>query len=175
MSGKATLELESHATALKSYFSSLDDVQLAYLFGSYARGQAGPLADVDVAVLLDDTLGGDRCFEMRLEIIGSLMDILRTHQVDAIILNQAPLALGYRVLREGILLYCRDRQVMIEFTARTVSAYLDFKPVIERHERAILDRARKGELLHGYNPHRGALERYRQLRERLEGTAAPDV
>ena len=169
------LELESYATALKSYFASLDDVQLAYLFGSHARGQAGPLADVDIAVLLDDTLSADRYFGMRLEIIGGLMDILRINDVDVIVLNQAPLALSYRVLRDGILLYYRDRQVMIEYTARTVSAYLDFKPVIERHERAILERARKGELLHGYNPYRGALERYRQLRERLEGTAAPDV
>ena len=112
---------------------------------------------------------------MRLEIIGGLMDILRINDVDVIVLNQAPLALGYRVLRDGILLYYRNRQVIIEFTAQTVSAYLDFKPVIERHERTILERARKGELLHGYNPHRGALERYRQLRERFEGTAAPDV
>jgi hypothetical protein len=35
---------------------------------------------------------------------------------------------------------------------RTVNAYLDFKPVIERHERAILARAQRGELLHGHNP-----------------------
>ena len=63
----------------------------------------------------------------------------------------------------------------LKLFARYVSEYLDFKPVIERHERAILERARKGELLHGYNPHRGALERYRQLRERLEGTATSDV
>lgn len=84
------------------------------------------------------------------------------------ILNQAPpLALRYHVLRDVVLLYCRAPNIRVEFTARTVSAYLDFKPVIEQHERAILERARKGELLHGYNPHRGALERYRRLRERF--------
>jgi len=160
---------------LASYFASLDHVLLAYIFGSQARGQAGPLSDLDIAVLLDETLDADRSFDMRLEIIGGVMDILRIKDIDVVILNQAPLALRYRVLRDGVLLYCHDPNARVEFTARTVSAYLDFKPVIERHEGAILERARKGELLHGYNPHRGALERYRRLRERLKSAPKPDL
>jgi len=171
----AAFNLDEHKSALEAYFASLDGVTSAYLFGSHARGQAGPLSDVDVAVLLAGRPDDDRCFDMRLEIMGGLMDVLHVNEVDVAILNQAPLALRYRALRDGVLLFCCDRQAMVEFCARTVIEYLDFKPVIERHERAILERARKGELLHGYNPHRGALERYRQLRERLEGTAATDV
>jgi predicted nucleotidyltransferase len=165
------LDLTLHAEALQRYFASLDGVLAAYLFGSYARGQAGPLSDVDVAVLLDDACDEQRSFDIRLEVIGGLMRMLHTNDVDVIVLNQAPLALQYRVVRDGILLYCRERQPTIEFAARTVSMYLDFKPVIERHERAILERARRGELLRGPNPHRSAVERYRRLRERLAGHA----
>jgi len=95
--------------------------------------------------------------------------------VDVLILNQAPPALRYAVLRDGILLFCRDHQAMIEFRVRTVNEYLDFKPILRRHEHAILDKARKGELLSGYDPHRGALERYRELRERFAETLPPDV
>jgi predicted nucleotidyltransferase len=167
--------LDKYRQALEAYFALLDSVVLAYLFGSHARGKAGPLSDVDVAVLLAGQPDDARCFDMRLEIIGGLMDILHINDVDVAILNQVPLALRYRVVRDGILLFCRDRQAMVAFKAQTVIEYLDFKPVIERHEHAILERARKGELLHGYNPHRGALERYRQLRERFKGTPAPDV
>ena len=167
--------LDEHKQSLAAYFAALEDVALAYLFGSHARGQAGPLSDVDVAVLLAGRPDDGRCFDMRLDIIGGLMDILRTGDVDVAILNRTPLALRYRVLRDGVLLFCRDRQAMIEFYVRTMNEYLDFVPVIDQHESAILERARKGELLHGYNPHRGTLERYRELRERLKGTAAPDV
>ncbi len=170
-----TFNLDEYKPALKAYFAALDDVVLAYLFGSHARGQAGPLSDVDVAVLLADRPDDSRCFDRRLEIMGGLMDILRLNDVDVAILNQTPLALRYRVVRDGALLFCRDRRAMIEFRVRTVNEYLDFKPVIEQHERAILQRARKGELLHGYNPHRGALERYRRFRERLKGAPASDV
>jgi predicted nucleotidyltransferase len=161
--------------AIEHYFAALDEVVLAYLFGSHARGEAGPLSDIDIAVLLRETCTRQEAFDLRLEIIGGLMRIIGADDVDVIVLNEAPLALQYRVLRDGRLIFCRDRQAMIEHRARTVSYYLDFKPFLDRHEAAILDRARRGELLHGYNPHRGALERYRRLRERFTGHAGSHV
>jgi hypothetical protein len=130
---------------------------------------------VDVAVLLAGHPDDDRCFDVRLEVIGGLTDIFHTDDVDVLILNQAPPALRYAVLRDGILLFCHDHQAMIDFRLRTVNEYLDFKPILKRHERAILERARKGELLSGYNPYQGTLERYRKLRERIARTPSPDV
>lgn len=154
---------------LSNYFSRLDDVILAYLFGSYGRSQARIDSDVDIAVLLADQTNTNDYFDKGLIITGDVTSLLQHNAVDVVILNQAPLALSYRVVQDGILFYCRNRDRQIEFTARTVNAYLDFEPIIIRHEQAILERARKGELLHGYNPHRGTLERYRQLRQRLKG------
>lgn len=153
----------------------LDDVVLVYLFGSQARGQGGPLSDVDIAVLLADGAPEAEAFEKRLTLMAEIGHQLGRNDVDVLILNHSPLALAYRVLRDGLLLYCRDEARRVAFTAKTVSMYLDFKPILERHERAILERARRGELLHGYNPHHGTLERYRQLRERLKEPASPDL
>lgn len=167
--------LAPYKTVIEDYFASLHEIELAYLFGSQVRGQAGPLSDVDVAILLADTIDDDTAFDLRLRVIQGLMELLHANEIDVIILNQAPPALRYRVLYDGTLLYCRDRRTMIKFYARTVSEYLDLKPMLERHERAILERARRGELCRGYNPYRGTLEHYRQLRERLKGTAGPDV
>ena len=147
------LDLSQYAGRLEHYFASLDEVVLAYLFGSHARGRAWKHSDVDVAVLLVGHPDDDRCFDVRLEVIGGMMDIFQTDDVDVLVLNQAPPALRYAVLRDGILLFCRDRQAMIEFRVRAVNEYLDFKPILKRHERAILEKARKGELLSGYNPY----------------------
>jgi predicted nucleotidyltransferase len=168
-------ELLSYQAATADVFAACDDVCLAVLYGSRARGAAGPLSDVDVAVLLEHSVDPTSYFDRRLDLIGRLMQALDTNDVDVVILNQVPLALQYRVARDGIVLYARHHAHLIDFVAQTVSWYLDFKPVIERHERALLARARQGDLLHGYNPHRGALERYRQLRERAEGTSKSDV
>jgi predicted nucleotidyltransferase len=50
---KASGEVGDHiASALKERLEQEPDVVVAYLFGSVARGTAGPLSDVDVAVLL---------------------------------------------------------------------------------------------------------------------------
>ncbi|HHY58779.1 MAG TPA: nucleotidyltransferase domain-containing protein [Chloroflexi bacterium] len=151
---------------LSHYLASQPEVLVAYLFGSYARGSATPHSDLDIAVLAPQEISREQAFRLRLTWIDAVQGLLHREAVDVVILNQAPLALRYRVLRDGRVLACQDEQLRILYQADTVSRYLDFKPVIDRHERAIVKRARRGELLNGYNPYRGALARYRQQRER---------
>jgi hypothetical protein len=166
-------DIHRFRSALEAHFASQAEIVVAYLYGSQARGQANPLSDVDFAVLLGGQPDSGQCLDARLKLVGDLEQLLHTNDVDVAILNQTPPALSYRVLRDGQLLYCRDRDQMISFRVRAINEYLDFKPILERHERAIIEKARKGELLNGYNPHRGAVERHRQRRERLEGATKP--
>ena len=157
------MTIQDFAATLKPVFEPLPNVIMAYLFGSYARGQAGPLSDVDIAVLLNGQPSEAECFDARLDTLGRVMTQLQHNAVDVAILNQTPLALCYRVVRDGRVLFCSDNAARIAFTARTVTTYLDFKPTLEVFEQATLKRARKGELTRGYNPHHGAVERYRRL------------
>ena len=46
------LDIAQYTDQLNTYFADLPRVGLAYLFGSQARRKAGPLSDVDIAVLL---------------------------------------------------------------------------------------------------------------------------
>ena len=59
--------LAENLPALGAYFRRRGDVLLAYLYGSYARGTAGPLSDVDVAVLLEGAPDARERFQARLE------------------------------------------------------------------------------------------------------------
>jgi hypothetical protein len=158
---------------LRAYLATQEEVVLAYLFGSQARGEAGPHSDVDIAVLLRGQPDDDRSLDARMDLGAALSALLGRNDVDVVILNQAPLALAYRVLRDGVLLLCRDEDARIAYTWRTVSEYLDYEPFLRRYERALLERARRGELTHGYNPYRGALERYRRLTSGAEARHAP--
>lgn len=168
MAGSSPLT-EATRVRLSACLLGCEQVVAAYLFGSHARGEAGPLSDVDIALLLDDDLSDEAAFDLRLTLIGGLSEVLGTNAVDVLILNGAPVALSYRVFRDGIPLLIRDPQRTTLFRARVVDRYLDFEPIRQRHERAILERAGKGTLLDGHDPHRGALERYRRLRRHLEG------
>ncbi|MCW5853566.1 MAG: nucleotidyltransferase domain-containing protein [Anaerolineae bacterium] len=175
MPTKTTLDRTTIIARCADLFAAEPHVTVAYLFGSYARDQAGALSDVDIAVLLDDSISEADYFEERLRLMGEVTDALKFDDVDVVVLNQAPLALAYRVLRDGVVLACRDRDRRVQYTARIVSRYLDFKPVIERFERAIIERARRGELTRGYDPYHDALERYFRLRESLETVPEADV
>jgi predicted nucleotidyltransferase len=83
------------------------NVRLAVLFGSMARGHAGPDSDIDVLVsLADDRSDAAVKLAVRLErTLGRSVDIARLERVDA----QAPLLLD-RVLDEGRVLVDRDGQ-----------------------------------------------------------------
>ena len=148
--------------SLKAYFAPQSDVVLAYLFGSHATGRAGPLSDVDVAVLLAGQPSAHACFDRRLDIIGGLMSLLRTNDVDVLVLNQATLVLRYQVVRSGILVHCADRQAAVGFRVETLNLYFDFKPILDHHRRVFFAKIRAGEMLSGYNPHRDAVERHKK-------------
>jgi predicted nucleotidyltransferase len=170
-----TLDLSQHRAELELIFERQPAVVLAILFGSQARGAAGPLSDVDVAVLLDGEADAERRLELRLQLMADLAAALGAADLDVAVLNEATAALRYRVLRDGLILYYRDDDKFVAFRVQTVAEYLDFEPILKRHEKALLDKAGRGELLSGYDPHRGALERYRRLRPRLTAASESDL
>jgi uncharacterized protein len=119
-------------------------VQCAWLFGSTARGEAGPLSDVDVAVLLDDSVTR----ESYLDVAAALVEELERSapRTDLVVLNEAPPALRHRVLLDGVLLLERDPRQRIDFEVRSIREALDFQHVTALYDRALLDRAAGGRL-----------------------------
>lgn len=103
-----------------------EDVLVAYLFGSRARGTPGPLSDVDVAVLLPD---GSDFGARRLDLTADVGDVVGLEAADVVVLNQVPVSLGYRVLRDGRLLISRDDRARVRYYVRTVDRYLDMAPM----------------------------------------------
>lgn len=171
MTANLDATIAEHLPALGAYFRECEDVLLAYLCGSYARGTAGPLSDVDVAGLLEGETDAHERFRARLDVTGAMMEILERDDVDVAVLNEAPLALAFRVIHDGVLLHAWSDAVRREYVARITIEYLDFQPCLALWERAVFERARRGELTRGPNPHRGALDRYLG---RTEGARNPE-
>ena len=66
------------------------DVVALYSFGSVATNELKPLSDLDFAVLLSGKLNKKLRFEKHLELIGIFNTILRTDEIDLMVLNDAP-------------------------------------------------------------------------------------
>lgn len=114
-------------------------VLVAYLYGSHARGRAGPLSDVDVAVLLD----GDT-EDRGLELASAVAKAVAPARADVVVLNDAPLPLAYRVLRDGTLLVSRNDRARVEHWVHTVDRYLDMAPARRLLAAGTRNRLREG-------------------------------
>ncbi|WP_052543919.1 type VII toxin-antitoxin system MntA family adenylyltransferase antitoxin [Desulfoscipio gibsoniae] len=77
------------------------DIVAIFLFGSYAEGKQTPVSDIDLAVLVDGDFPPSRYFEKELELLAIITSLLKTDEVDLVILNHAPPALSYRILSKG--------------------------------------------------------------------------
>lgn len=105
-------------------------VVAVYLFGSVARGTAGPLSDIDIGLLLADGSRADTSVCDRT--MDELCRRFRTSRVDVVSLGDASIPLRYHVVRDGSLVLCRDAAALERFMADSVLQYLDFKPLRDR-------------------------------------------
>lgn len=126
-------------TELKRIFSS-EPVLVAYLFGSQARGDAGPLSDVDVAILVEEGLAPAEALDLRLRLMASLARAFGAERVDVVVLNDAPYLLQHRVIRDGRVLFCRDELTRVRYEFRVLRDYLDFRYFEDKYLQAKTDR-----------------------------------
>lgn len=117
-------------------------VKLAYLFGSQATGNVGPLSDVDVAVYLDGLNRTDR-FRLRLELMAELSGALQRNDVEVVVLNDARRpAFKYHVIADGVIVYERE-PYRVQVEPSIVNEYLDFQALLGRHGLAGIRLARQ--------------------------------
>lgn len=113
------------------------EVSFAYLFGSYAKGNVGPLSDIDIAVYFSRNIFRNDYFDLRIKIMGELIDMLKRNDVDFVVLNEAPPLLGHRILKEGKLIFCQDKKENLDYEVRAVLNYLDWKPYLEKYTKEV--------------------------------------
>ncbi len=104
----------------RELLESQPPVRLAYVFGSMARGEARASSDVDIGVVLDATMPPVDLAELAEKLEGAL-----SRRVDLLDLDRASPLLRRELLRDGVLLLCRDEVERAEFESRALAEYLD--------------------------------------------------
>ena len=122
-------------------------VKFAYLFGSRARGQAGPLSDTDVAVYLDRRI---KHGDYRLKLMEKLAKILKSDQLDLVVLNQAPPLLRHEIIKYGRILKDGDSR-RIPFEAEVIRECLDTAYLRQVQRTVLVENIREGT---AYGPQR---------------------
>ena len=107
----------------ESYLRSRSDVAFAYLFGSLAKGKPKPLSDIDIAIYCSDE---SDISEKKLEILGDLMDLLETDEIDLVVLNTAPVTLRMKVIEDKRVIADNVPFQRHSYESLTMREYFDF-------------------------------------------------
>ncbi|MEK7125409.1 MAG: nucleotidyltransferase domain-containing protein [Patescibacteria group bacterium] len=119
--------------AVKETLAKYPAVKLAYLFGSRARNEAGPLSDYDFAVYAEER-DLYKLSDLRFSLMADLSRLVGSDAVDVVMLNTADSPeLKYHIIADGQLIYEEEPyRVLIE--PRIMSEYFDLKDFLQRYQ-----------------------------------------
>jgi predicted nucleotidyltransferase len=115
------------ASAIEAY----PEVLSGYLFGSRATGHARKDSDVDIAIRLVPGLSAEKRFQLRLEMIDrieELVDIV----VEVILMNDASLIMLNHIFSHGIAVFIRDTEAEESFKVQKQKEFFDFRHYLDR-------------------------------------------
>ncbi len=128
------VKLPSHfgkvITGILSDLKKKKDVEAVYLFGSYAQGKAGPLSDLDLAVLIKES--------KELKESESEVSACSSALVDAVPFHRLPLYIQFEVFKYGRPLFIRNAAYLSQLKLKVLREYLDHVYLYERIERRVL-------------------------------------
>ena len=114
--------------------SEVEDLIVAYVFGSAATGKEHAFSDIDVAILLKEP-SIDKTMK-----IHSLLTKQLGDKVETLLLNLAPPYLQYQVIKNGIRVLTKDENARITFEAKALSEGLDEAFLLQKTKEAIARR-----------------------------------
>jgi len=103
-----------------------------WLFGSFARGEATPVSDVDLAYLPDETLQGDALESFEMALYNDIVNTLHTDEFSLVNLRHVSAYFAFQVINEGRLLFCRDGRIVSELAESVYNQSPDISYL--RHE-----------------------------------------
>ncbi|MDI6734892.1 MAG: nucleotidyltransferase domain-containing protein [bacterium] len=111
-------------------------VKFAYVHGSFVEGGMSPMSDVDIAIVVDETVKKDKYLTLELE-LGTELElekVVEEKEADVRIINEAPLAFKFHVIKDGRLMYDTDDDARCEFEEYTMGMYCDFQEHLKKEE-----------------------------------------
>lgn len=117
------------------------NISFAYLFGSRVKNKVRFGSDLDIAIFFES--------EPTLDEIGKLCCELETAsncEIDLIKLNDlydTNPELAYNIIKDGILIFHRNINIVNDFKKNAILRYLDFKPLRDKFHNLFLERLSK--------------------------------
>ena len=96
------------------------DIVALYVFGSLAAGDLKPLSDLDFGTLISARLDKQKRFDKHLDLIGKFNEVLKTDELDLVMMNDAPMRFSHNIIKSGKLIHCTNKIELIDFIEKTI-------------------------------------------------------
>lgn len=113
-------------TLLEPVFNKHKEIISAYLFGSYAKGHANTLSDIDLAIFVINP----ESFSLtdKLSAHADCCRALRRNDLDITVINQTRnLILLEQIIRTGTIIWNKNKSLLTDFELKTLHLVQDFK------------------------------------------------
>ncbi|MCD5407958.1 DUF86 domain-containing protein [Candidatus Bipolaricaulota bacterium] len=120
-------DISERLKKLSQWVAAVDELLALWLFGSFARGEATPISDVDLAYLASAKLKGQDLEAFEGHLYRRISSTLATDEFSLVNMAQAPDFLRWRVLTEGALLFCRDQECVASLAEAVYSRAPDIR------------------------------------------------
>lgn len=125
-----TMTKDKIISVLESYFQSKAetyDLDVAFLYGSWAGGYPKEESDIDVAVLFSHKMDEDKAFDLVSNLSLELTDLLR-HETDVLYIDSelSKPMLHYNAIVHGIPIFIRDFTRYADTKMKAISRMEDF-------------------------------------------------
>ncbi len=128
------MDTEESIIKIEEFISKIDEVLLAFIFGSFIENRLTDESDADFAILFSSMPS----FESLNKIKSGITEIT-DRDTDIVILNFASPIIKMQVLKRGRLIKKVNDSVYNEFFLRTIKEYDDLKIVRRSQEQNILN------------------------------------
>jgi predicted nucleotidyltransferase len=153
---------EGIISRIKDYLYTREEAVAGYIFGSYSSGKVRPKSDVDIAVLLSDTVDSKDYGQIKLSIVNDLIELLSFDRIDVVVLNVASPLLSHEIIKKGVLLFSKDETRRINYTANATIHYLDTIYLRRVQDRILHEKIRSNNFGYFKGSHKYSIEKVRK-------------
>lgn len=128
------IQIKDLKRVIRDLFKNYEEIQLAYLYGSYAKGVQTEFSDIDIGVILKTdfketplyfaelSLNIEKCFNYKIN-------------VDLRILNNATPRFLFQVIKNSKILFVKNKIFMYEFELKVLYMYQEIKPMLDLYDK----------------------------------------
>ena len=106
----------------QEFFQSRVEIAAVYLFGSFGTEYEHPQSDIDLGIIFTRPV----TLSEELELDAALSLHVSHDRIDMVNLNRAPIAVQFRALREGVIVYEGDYYKHSDFIEYVINTYPDY-------------------------------------------------